>query len=104
MAWNKAEGMEGLWEGEMRACRVEGQPVLILKQDGAVHAYEDRCAHKAVPLSEGRLEGGVLTCRAHEFSYDAASGKGINPGNARLRAYAAKQEAGDIWVDVTREP
>ena len=103
-AWSKAEGMADLWEGEMRGCRVEGHPVLVLKQAGVVRAYSDRCAHLAVPLSEGRFTDGVITCRAHAFSYDAATGGGINPGNVRLRAYAAKTEAGEIWVDLTREP
>ncbi len=104
MPWCKAEGMGDLWEGEMRSCKVEGNPVLLLKQAGRVHAYADRCAHQAVPMSEGRFRDGVLTCRAHEYAYDAATGAGINPGNVRLRAYATKSEAGEIWVDTTRAP
>jgi toluene monooxygenase system ferredoxin subunit len=103
MTWSKAEGMEDLWDGEMRSCRVDGRRVLVLKLEGAVRAYEDRCAHLAVPMSEGRFEGGVLTCRAHEYQYDAATGEGINPRTVRLKAFPARLEKGEIWVDVTSE-
>jgi toluene monooxygenase system ferredoxin subunit len=103
MNWSKAEGMGNLWDGEMRSCRLEGRRVLVLKQDGAVRAYEDKCAHLGVPMSEGRFEGGVLTCRAHEYQYDADTGMGINPRAARLKSYPAKLEGGDVWVDVTAE-
>ena len=46
----------------------------------------------------------MLVCRAHQYCYDAATGEGINPRNARLRGFAAKQEAGSVWVDIDREP
>lgn len=104
MAWLKLEGMADLWDGEMRPCRVDGTPVLVLRQDGAVRAFLDRCSHLGVPMSEGRFEDGALICRAHQYCYDAATGEGINPRNARLRAFAAKWEAGGIWVDIEREP
>ena len=53
MAWLKLTGMEDLWDGEMRACRVDGSPVVVLRQEGQVRAFLDRCAHLGVPMSEG---------------------------------------------------
>ena len=103
MGWSKAEGLADMWEGEMRACRVAGMRLLIIKQAGAVRAYADRCAHLGMPLSEGRFRDGVITCRSHEFTYDAATGSGINPGNVRLQPFAAKCEEGEIWVDLGTE-
>ena len=39
-----------------------GEPVVFYRlEDGTPVALEDRCAHQGVPLSQGRLEGGVLT-------------------------------------------
>ncbi|MFD5787283.1 Rieske 2Fe-2S domain-containing protein [Streptomyces sp. NPDC127037] len=37
--------------------------------NGAVHALEDRCAHRQVPLSMGVVEGDVLRCRYHAWAY-----------------------------------
>jgi toluene monooxygenase system ferredoxin subunit len=88
-----------LWDGEMQSCPVGGRQVLMLKLDGVVHAYEDRCAHQGVPLSEGELEGGVLTCRAHHWQYDASSGRGVNPAAACLKALPVRVEDDCILVD-----
>ena len=89
-----------LWEGEMVGITVAGRPVLLLHVAGEVHAYEDRCAHLGVRLSGGCLDEHVLTCGAHEWCYDARTGRGINPGNARLRALPCEVRGGVIYVDV----
>lgn len=36
---------------------------------GAVHALEDRCAHRQVPLSMGVVDGEVLRCCYHAWAY-----------------------------------
>ena len=42
-------------------------------RDGKVGAFDDRCMHKRMPLSEGRvLADGLLECAYHGFCYDAA--------------------------------
>jgi toluene monooxygenase system ferredoxin subunit len=100
MAFAKAGLLEALSAGGMMACVVAGRKVLLVRDADAVHAYEDRCAHLGVPLSQGRLEGGVLTCGAHEWEYDGSTGCGVNPASARLRRFEVKVEGGEVWVDV----
>jgi toluene monooxygenase system ferredoxin subunit len=100
MTYRTAMPLAELWDGEMQACRIDGRPVLLLKLDGRVCAYADRCAHQGVPLSEGELADGVLTCRAHHWQYDASSGRGINPAAARLQAYPVRIEDGAILIEV----
>jgi toluene monooxygenase system protein E len=89
-----------LWDGDMIARRVDGQNVLLVRLNGIVYAYENRCAHQGVALSEGRLDGHVLTCRAHHWQYDVRVGNGINPATACLRRFAVKVEDGTVFVDV----
>jgi vanillate O-demethylase monooxygenase subunit len=51
-----------------------GEPVVLFrKEDGAPVAFEDRCAHRHLPLSMGRLVGDILQCRADQQSYAEAS-------------------------------
>jgi toluene monooxygenase system ferredoxin subunit len=88
-----------LWDGEMRGLEVAGRRVLLLRVRGAIHAYEDRCPHLGVALSEGSLEGCVLTCRAHLYTYDAATGAGINPKTTQLRVLEAVVRDGAICVE-----
>lgn len=53
--------------------RLLDRPVVLYRQEsGEVVALEDRCAHRAYPLSRGRLDGDRLICGYHGFTYDAA--------------------------------
>ena len=89
-----------IWDGDMIARRVDGLDVLLVRLNGVVYAYENRCAHQGVALSEGRLDGHVLTCRAHHWQYDVRVGSGINPATACLRRFEVKVEDGSVFVDV----
>ena len=89
-----------LWIGEMAGVKVDGRAVLLVNVEGTVCAYEDRCLHRAWPLSLGKLAGRRLVCAAHEWEYDACTGRGINPGGVALRRYDVEVVAGEIMVDV----
>lgn len=102
MSFHPVGPLDDLWPGEMRRVLVESTPVLLVNVDGEVSAFEDRCSHQAVPLSEGRLEACVLTCRAHEWQFDATTGEGLNPRNVRLRRFPVRIVAGGILVEVSR--
>jgi toluene monooxygenase system ferredoxin subunit len=93
-----------LVDGEMCGAVAGGRRVLVVRLDGRVYAYEDRCPHLGVRLSEGELEGAVLTCRAHHFQFDARTGAGVNPRNVRLRAWRAEVRDGEVSVDVEAAP
>lgn len=99
MALTRMCPLEQLWIGEMRGCVVGGRRVLLVRVDDGVHAYEDRCAHLGLPLSNGTLANGVITCSAHGFQYDARSGLGINPKNLRLTPLPVRVDDGQIWVE-----
>ena len=103
MAWRHVMALDQLWRGEMVACVLDGTKVLLLRVDDLVRAYEDRCAHQGVPLSEGSLDGTTLTCSAHHYQYDACTGQGMNPKNLCLKAFPVKVEDGQVFVDVTGE-
>jgi toluene monooxygenase system ferredoxin subunit len=92
-----------VWRGEKAGVVVGGRPVLLVNVDGVICAYEDRCRHKGVKLSEGRLEGAVLTCAAHGWEYDARTGHGINPASAVLPRYPVKVEGDEVFIELPEE-
>jgi toluene monooxygenase system ferredoxin subunit len=103
VAFERVLPADELWTGEMRGLVVKGQRVLLLRTERGIFAYEDRCAHLGVPLSQGKLEGGVITCSAHHYQYDACTGRGVNPERVRLRAFPVSLECGEIAVDLAPE-
>jgi toluene monooxygenase system ferredoxin subunit len=71
---------------------------LLCNIDGEVHAYQDRCPHLANPLSQGELRGNLLTCAAHEWVFDARTGNGVNPEDARLQRFPVHVDCDRIFV------
>lgn len=104
MSLQRVASLRDLWVGEMTGLVVDGVPVLLVSLPDGVHAYEDRCSHKGVALSTGHLVGTRLTCSAHAWEYDVATGAGVNPLRACLRAFPVTVQGDDVLVDVQAAP
>ncbi|MEJ2866003.1 Rieske (2Fe-2S) protein [Actinomycetospora flava] len=90
-----------LGDGTMRSVMVGATRVLLVHVDGEVRAYDNRCPHRAWPLERGSLAGGVLTCANHRYTFDVATGRGLDPGGCDLVAHPCRVEAdGTIAVAV----
>jgi toluene monooxygenase system ferredoxin subunit len=101
--WRQTINIENLWEGDMTVVAVAGEAVLLVNVDAQIHAYSNRCPHQASPLDEGDLDGTTLTCTKHMWEFDAATGCGINPTSAQLKAFSCKvEDDGTISVDIGR--
>ena len=101
MTFQKVCTLDELWEGEMTEVEVDGHVIVLVRpDDGEPRAFQGICPHQDIPLVEGRFDGRVLMCRAHQWTFDATTGKGINPGGCRLAEYAVKLEGDDVLVAV----
>ena len=100
MAFVKACDADELWEGDMVEVEVNDHVVvLVWPNGGEIHAYQGICPHQDIPLAEGKFDGRVLMCRAHQWTFDANTGSGINPGNCKLASYPVKVDGDTIFVD-----
>src|SRR4030095_8039761 len=86
--------------GRMTGVRVGTLRVLLVNLAGVVHAYEDRWPHQKGDLSDGRVEGSILPCWAHQWQYDVARGVGVNPVPVEMRRFAVRVEGEQILVDL----
>lgn len=62
-----------------------GEPVVVYRRrDGTPVALEDRCAHRRLPLSMGKVIGDDLQCHYHSVVFDC-TGACVNiPGQERI--------------------
>jgi len=81
--------------------------VLWRTAEGSVVAFDERCDHKRMPLSQGRfVEGGLLECAYHGLCYDATGQCVRVPSHpdghilqgARLCPSPIIEQDGLIWV------
>ena len=80
-------GADRLWDGEMDCFRAGNTTILLVKIDGQFHAYQGHCPHQGAALAEGELDGGLITCSAHRWQFNATNGLGVNPMSARLKCF-----------------
>ncbi len=82
-----------------------GEPVVLFrKEDGTPVAFEDRCAHRHLPLSMGKLIGDTLQCHYHGLRYDETGncvrvpGQDMIPPSAKVRTYPVVQRYHWVWI------
>jgi vanillate O-demethylase monooxygenase subunit len=92
-------------EHDLVAIRAAGLPVVLYRTEGGtVVALEDRCAHRAYPLSAGELIGDTVRCGLCGFRY-GPDGQCVSvptqphvPYGARVRSYPVRESDGLVWV------
>lgn len=74
MTWHTTLPSADVPERVPTAARVDGRDLCLVRLDGELHAFDDACPHRQWPLHLGRLDGTVLTCRAHTWEWDVRDG------------------------------
>jgi toluene monooxygenase system ferredoxin subunit len=101
MGFARVCALDDLWEGEMESFDIHGQEILIVRcHGGEVRAFQGVCPHQDVPLIEGKFDGKLLVCRAHQWMFDAGTGQGVNPANCQLAEYPLMIDGDDVLVDI----
>jgi len=90
---------------------IQGTPLVLFRaESGRAAALVDRCPHRNVPLSLGRVDGGQLECRYHGWRFDGGGTCRAVPGlcsgepEARARkasAFPVVEQDGFVWVYAT---
>jgi phenylpropionate dioxygenase-like ring-hydroxylating dioxygenase large terminal subunit len=99
-AWSHEIGAEAPF-----ARTLLGRPLVFYrKADGTAVAMDDRCCHRAAPLSIGRREGDCIRCLYHGLKFDAQGvcvempGQERIPPQARVRTYPVVERDRFVWV------
>ncbi|MHA1536727.1 MAG: aromatic ring-hydroxylating dioxygenase subunit alpha [Alphaproteobacteria bacterium] len=98
-AWAEEVGREPM------ARTLLGEPVMLYRtKAGEAVALEDRCCHKFMPLSLGRIKEDCVECGYHGMTFDASGacvripGQANIPANARVRSYPLAEHLGLVWI------
>lgn len=89
-------------EGEMRRVEASGLPVVILRQNGLLHAIGAVCSHAGGPLDEGSLNGDVVTCPWHASRFQFEDGKVVGgPATFDQPLLKVRERGGIVEVKLT---
>ncbi len=84
------------------AVRLDGHDLAIFRGgDGKLGALEDKCVHRRLKLSVGKVVDNKLRCAYHGWSFKT-DGAGESPGTPKLyacaKSYDCAEAHGAIWV------
>ena len=104
------------WYMIAKSSEIQGQPVkreiwkqpvvLFRTQRGEVRALEDRCAHRLVKLSHGRVKDDNIECAYHGWQFNGAGrcvhiphlGSRTTLPNCEVRSFPVVEKHGFVWI------
>ena len=73
-------------------------PLLVIYDEGKVHALDNRCPHLGFPLHRGTIEDGILTCHWHHARFDLNSGGAFDLWADDVPKCEVRVRDGEVWV------
>ena len=88
--------------GKMIKVSIDGRDILVANINGEYYATDDSCTHSGSSLSEGKLDGCVITCGWHGAQFDCKTGK-LEKFPAKIRdltSYNVVVESDSVFVEM----
>lgn len=88
--------------GAMKMVKVDGHRVCLVRTETGFHAVDHACPHEGYGLTQGELDGDVLTCAWHNWKFRVTDGVCIQ-GEEGVQTHPVEvSPAGDVRVTVRR--
>ena len=91
-------------EGGVKHVIAHDKPMVLCRVQGSFYAINAVCPHMGGPLGSGRLEGYVIACPWHGWTFDVRTGLPDHLGGHSVSAYEVRVEGNDILVDWLMRP
>jgi nitrite reductase/ring-hydroxylating ferredoxin subunit len=86
--------------GGCREVLASGKAVALFNVAGTFHAISNVCLHRGGPLGQGVLDGAVVLCPWHAWTFDVTTGVStVNP-ELKVQRFDVKVEDGQVFVKV----
>ncbi len=92
-----------LKEGQMKAVRIKGKPILLVRQGGQVYGVSNRCPHMGCTLEHGILRDYLVMCPCHGWKFDVRTGEYQEIKQVTLECYRCKVENGKIHIEISKD-
>jgi 3-phenylpropionate/trans-cinnamate dioxygenase ferredoxin subunit len=82
--------IDELKDGTMKAVNAAGRQILLARVGDKYYAVDNLCTHMKGDLSQGKLEGTVVTCPLHGSQFDISNGQVVRWLRGGLMSKASK--------------
>ena len=94
-----------LADGPLGRTLLDEKLVIFRGEDGAAGVLQDRCPHRFVRLSSGKVAGNAIECPYHGLRFDAAGQcvhqpfeQGDPAPHNRVRSWSVVEKGGFVWL------
>ena len=86
--------------GNCRELSLGGRAVALYNVDGTFYATTNTCIHRGGPLGQGMMDGCVVMCPWHAWTFDVRTGEStVNP-DLKVASYPVKLEDGQVLIEI----
>jgi nitrite reductase/ring-hydroxylating ferredoxin subunit/alkylhydroperoxidase/carboxymuconolactone decarboxylase family protein YurZ len=96
--WHDLMAAADLKPGQVLRVDSDGRSVFVQRQGRSVMAWDSRCPHQGTDIPHLALKGSTLACPKHGWTFDLATGQGLQPGTRPLTRWPARVKAGRVQV------
>ena len=101
--WTAVGDASAFLNGEPQAVIAQDTPVLVVRHGDGIHAIHNRCSHRGCLLSDGEVDGHVVTCACHGSQFDVRDGSILRgPATASQPAFDARESEGRVELKLNR--
>ena len=100
----EAARLDDVPPGHGRCVTVGGKDVALFNVDGTIYAIADTCLHQGMSLGGSKLDGRVVTCRAHGWKYDVTTGNTLHVPDYGVATYPVKVVEGTVMIALESPP
>jgi nitrite reductase/ring-hydroxylating ferredoxin subunit len=93
--------LEQIPPGGSLVVTVADKDVALFNVDGQIYAIDDACVHQGASLGSGKIEGKIVTCRAHGLKFDVTTGLVSGVPDFGVASHAVLVADGKIAVAVS---
>jgi nitrite reductase (NADH) small subunit len=86
--------------GQGKTVEVDGKQIAVFNCDGTFYAIDNTCKHQGGPLGEGELDGTVVTCPWHGWTYDVTTGASPDDESCSVDRYEVKIDGDGVMVGI----
>jgi nitrite reductase (NADH) small subunit len=104
MAFVRVAKITEIAPGQIREIQLEGTTIAVANVRGQFHAVNNTCLHRGGPLGQGSLQGNIVTCPWHGWSFDVTSGRVTHNQVGGVACYPVELRGEDVYVDISVPP
>ncbi|MGR3318259.1 MAG: Rieske (2Fe-2S) protein [Candidatus Anammoxibacter sp.] len=97
--YKKIANVNDLNDGEVKKIEFDDKAIALFKIDGNYFAIDDTCTHQKASISEGEIDGDIVSCPHHGARFDIKTGQALSlPAMFPLKKYQVKVDGNDIKI------